>query len=365
MAGRTVFLTGFPGFLSRHLVARLASQHPEDRFVFLVQEHLRGRAEGAVREQEERTPGFAERVQLVSGDITVGKDLGMSGQALEAAREAEVVWHLAAVYNLAIDLPTAYTVNVLGTANVLDFCSGCANLKRFNYVSTCYVAGDRTGRVYENELDVGQGFKNHYESTKCWAELDVRRRMEDLPTSIYRPSIVVGDSRTGETDKYDGPYYMIRALLRVPRWVPVPYIGPGRAAVNVVPVDFVADAMAALSEDERAVGLTFHLADPSPHPARETLAEMARLTGHRMLPVELPARPVEWFARRGFVEELLQMPAETVAYMNHEVIFDTENTDRLLAGTGIACPDLFTYLPVLVDYVRRYPEKDFLDGRRF
>ena len=365
MAERTIFMTGFPGFLSRHLVARLVRKHPEDRFLFLIQEHLRERAEQAIQAQDEATPGFADRVTLMPGDITAGPELGLSQRDLSQARNANVVWHLAAIYNLAIDLPAAYAVNVTGTANVLDFCTTCDNLHRLAYISTCYVSGDRTGRVMESELDMGQGFKNHYESTKCWAEIDVRRKMEQIPTSIFRPSVVVGDSRTGETDKYDGPYYLIRALLRLPRWLPIPHIGPGKAGVNTVPVDFVVDAMAHLADMDESLGLTFHLADPKPHPNRDTLERVAKLTGHPMLKVTVPAGPVEKLAALSFVEQALQMPAEIVAYMNHDVVYDTSNTDRLLADTDIRCPDFYSYLPILVDYVRRHPNKSFLDNRRY
>ena len=365
MASRTIFMTGFPGFLSRHLVARLVDEHPDDTFVFLIQEHLRERAQQALQAQEKARPGFAEKATLVAGDITAGPDLGLSDEDLARARRADRVWHLAAIYNLAIDLPTAYAVNVTGTANMLDFCATCNDLDRLAYVSTCYVSGDRTGRIMESELDMGQGFKNHYESTKCWAEIDVRRKMDRIPTVILRPSVVVGDSRTGETDKYDGPYYMIRALLRLPRWLPIPYIGPGKAAVNVVPVDFLADAMARLADMEEAVGLTFHLADPRPHPSREVLERLAELTGHRMLKMTVPAGPVERMSALKVVEQALQMPAEIVEYMNHEVVYDTSNTERLLADTNIRCPDMYSYLPILVDYVRRHPNKSFLDNRRY
>ncbi len=365
MAQRTILMTGFPGFLSSRLVAGLVETHPSDRFIFLVQEHMWDKAAQAVKAQDERTPGFASRARLMTGDITSGPELGLSSKDLEEAKSAQMVWHLAAIYDLAIDLPSAYAVNVTGTANVLDFCLGCQDLERLAYVSTCYVSGDRTGRVMESELDMGQGFKNHYESTKCWAEIEVRRKMERIPTMILRPSVVAGDSRTGDTDKYDGPYYLIRALLRIPRWVPIPYIGPGKAALNIVPVDYVTDAMVHLADMEEAIGSTFHLADPNPHPNREVLERLVELTGHRMLKATVPAGPVERLASLRFVEQTLQMPAETVAYLNHDVVYDTSNTERLLADTNVRCPDIYSYLPILVDYVRRHPTKSFLDGRKY
>jgi len=358
------FMTGFPGFLARHLIARLARSDPEQRFVFLVQRHLLDQAKASIQSQDATIPGLAERCDLVVGDITAGEDLGLSTSDLALARKATRVWHMAAIYNLAIDLPAAYRVNVTGTANVLDFCRRCDKLERLLYVSTCYVSGDRTGRVLEDELDNGQGFKNHYESTKCWAEIEVRRNMEQIPTSVFRPSVVVGDSKTGDTDKYDGPYYLIRALLKVPTWIPIPFIGPGRAALNVVPVDFLTRAMAALSGMDDALGKTFHMADPDPVPNREVLKAMVELTGHRLLAVTAPSNLVERLSSLRFMEEYLQMPAQTTTYINHEVLYDTANTTRMLEGTGISCPNFLSYLPIMVDYVKRNPNKSFLDGRK-
>src|SRR5205085_10688824 len=126
----------------------------------------------------------------------------------------------------------AQHVNVDGTGNVLGLCAGCEKLGLFNYVSTAYVAGDRSGVVYEHELALGQGFKNHYESTKFQAELWVRQELDRVPTTIYRPAIVVGDSRTGETSKFDGPYYMLRTFARMNSG-PIPQFGRSEAPFHV------------------------------------------------------------------------------------------------------------------------------------
>ena len=124
-------------------------------------------------------------------------------------------------------------MNVEGTGNVLELCEGCSELERLNYVSTAYVAGERTGVVYEHELALGQGFKNHYESTKFQAEVWVREALDRVPTTIYRPAIVVGDSKTGETQKFDGPYYMLRTIsVSMERGMPIPQFGALRRAVQ-------------------------------------------------------------------------------------------------------------------------------------
>ena len=128
------------------------------------------------------------------------------------------VWHLAAVYDLAVPEEIARRVNVQGTANVIEFARSRKEFTRLQYVSTCYVSGDYDGEFPEDEIDLGQGFLNHYESTKFEAEVLVRRAIRaGLPATIYRPGIVVGDSVTGETQKYDGPYFYATYIQRHPR----------------------------------------------------------------------------------------------------------------------------------------------------
>src|SRR5690606_36045865 len=273
------------------------------------------------------------------------------------------VWHLAAIYDLAVPEPIAYRVNVLGTANVLDFCEDCDDLARLDYVSTCYVSGTRTGVVRESELDEGQQFKNHYESTKAWAEMEVQRRMHRMPVCVHRPGIVVGDSRTGETDKYDGPYFIITMLMRLPAWMPMVNIGEGGSRVNLVPVDFLVDAMAALWVNEAAIGQTVQLADPNPYPAREIVEALMELLGRRKPVGSVPPGLVEKALGVRALRQLARVPRESVIYFNHDVLYDTENQRRLLEGTGVSCPDLLSYLPTLVDYVKAHPDKQFLDER--
>jgi len=362
---RHVFMTGFPGFIASQLVDRLATRDGDMAFTFVVQEHMRSHAEAAVAKLDAAHRGLAGRTRLVNGDITK-QWLGMDEATYKKlAAEITNVWHLAAVYDLAVPEAVAYRVNVIGTSNVLDLCQDAKRLERLDYVSTCYVSGQRGGRVLENELDEGQTFKNHYESTKCWAEMEVRRRMHRLPVCIHRPGIVVGDSRTGDTDKYDGPYFVINLFMRLPGWLPMVNIGDGKARVNIVPVDFVVDAMAALMFEPKAIGQTVALADPSPHTAREIIEGLLEVLGRGKPLANVPAGMVEKALDVDRLRQLVKVPREAVIYFNHQVEYDTSNQQRLLAGTGVRCPDLIEILPTLVDYVKRNPDKQFLDGRRF
>lgn len=349
-------ITGFPGFLAGRLVERLAADAPEARFDLVVEPRMLLAAKARAEQVAQRVPSFPGRWQLLPGDIRT-PELGLS-QATLADRTAEItdVWHLAALYDLAAPASLAYAINVDGTLHVLDLARRLPALHRLHYVSTCYVAGDRTGRVYESELDEGQGFKNHYESTKCWAEKHVRRVIPDVPVTIYRPSIVVGDAQTGETAKGDGPYFVLRLLERLPAWLPMVDVGPSKAFVNLVPVDFVIDAMVRLGRHAPAVGQTVALADPDPYTAHQVLEKFLLELGRRPQRGRVPARWVDALLRRRRVAQLAGLPREAVAYFNHEVEYDTRVASGLLAPLRGPCPAFDAYLPALVRYARNHPE---------
>jgi nucleoside-diphosphate-sugar epimerase len=195
--------------------------------------------------------------------------------------------------------------------------------------------------------------------------MEVRRRMHRIPTCIHRPGIVVGDSHTGMTDKYDGPYFVITLFMRLPSWLPMVNIGDGKSRVNIVPVDFVVDGMAALMFKKEALGQTVALADPAPHTSQEIVERLLEVLGRGKPVANLPPGMVERALESGKVRQLVKVPREAVVYFNHDVEFDTANQRRLLEGTGVRCPDFLDILPTLVDYVRQNPDKAFLDGRRF
>jgi len=274
------------------------------------------------------------------------------------------VWHLAAIYDLAVDEQVAYRVNVVGTSHILDFCEALRNLVRLNYVSTCYVAGERDGLVLESELDVGQGHKNHYESTKFWAELEVQRRWGTLPTSIFRPGIVVGDSKTGATDKYDGPYFLINLLLRIPKWLPMVNVGAGDATVNLVPVDYVVDAMVSIGSREGTTGKVYQLGDPNPMRARDLISLLLQRLGRKQAIGTIPSSLFEGALGVAPIRRLVGIPRESVVYFNHPVRFDVSATLEALEGTGIRCPHFSDYATTMIDYMKRNPDKGFLDNRR-
>ena len=353
----TTLLTGFPGFIGSELLPRLLRRDADSRAACIVQPKFVATAQARLRTLEMLEPAIRGRVRLVPGDITTPR-FGLRDFS-ELAADVVEVFHLAAVYDLATARVPAHRVNVGGTRHALDAAAECPRLRRFHHVSTCYVSGRYAGIFHESDLDRGQTFHNHYEETKFLAERAVRERMaEGLPATIYRPAIVVGDSRTGATQKYDGPYYVIRWLLRQPRIAVLPVVGdPTAFHVNVVPSDFVVEAIDRLSALGSSKGVVYQLCDPEPSTVDELIDGVARATARSVVRLPLPlsiARAA--IDRLPLLGRLMEIPSAAVDYFVHPTTYDCENTLRDLAGSGIAVPPLASYLDRLVAFVREHPE---------
>ena len=345
-------MTGFPGFIARRLVRKLLEQDEAMRVTALVESRMADAAREAAAAID------ADRIELVVGDIG-DRRLGLGDEDwARLTAEVREVHHLAAIYDLAVPLEIAQRVNVEGTGNVLDFCRACRTFEHLHYVSTAYVAGVRHGVVYEHELSLGQRFKNHYESTKFQAEVWVHELMDRVPTTVYRPAIVVGDSQTGETQKFDGPYYLLRSISRSLRMnAPITQFGRASASFNVVPVDFVVEAIAAIAGDPEAVGETLHLVDPDPLTAKELTELLAREYAGRAPAFRIPAGLVAESLRLKTVRELFDgAPRESIRYLNHPVRFDTRRADEILARHGLRCPRFPEYAPKLVEFFRAHED---------
>jgi thioester reductase-like protein len=357
----TVFLTGFPGFLGSALVDRLLDRYGGgDEIACLIQSRYRTAAES----RADRLSGSGDgdpAIRLYEGDVTA-PGLGLdAGTADRLQSETVEVYHLAAVYDLGVSEDVGRAVNVRGTEHVLDFAEACPDLDRFQYVSTCYVSGRYDGVFTEEMLREDQQFNNWYEATKFLAEVAVRRRMaEGLPATVYRPAIAVGDSRTGETQKYDGPYFVLRWLLRQPRvaFLPLPP-GADESEINVVPRDFVADAIAHLSGLAKSEGVVYQLADPNPPTAAELARLLADAADRRLLSVPT----THGIAKRSLesvpgLSRLMRIEPEAVNYFTHPTRYTSGHTVRDLAGSGVTCPPFGTYVETLVEFVRENPGID-------
>src|SRR3954451_12689742 len=342
------FVTGFPGFIGKKLVQALLDDDPEAQIVCLVEPRMEEAARNAAD----------ERVEILPGDITERR-LGLAPEDYQRlTAETTNVFHLAAIYNLAVPFDIAQNVNVDGTGHIVEFCENCERLERHNYVSTAYVAGTRRGVVYEHELVMGQWFKNHYESTKFQAEVWVRESMDKVPTAIYRPAIVVGDSDTGQTQKFDGPYYMLRAIaVSTKRGWPIAKYGKSQAPFNVVPVDFVVNGLMAGSKDDKAIGETFHLVDPEPIASGEVFELLSQLYANKKPSYTVPARPVALALRAKPIQRLFEgIPAESIQYLNHPVRYDARRAADLLERSGLRLPRFPEYAETMVQFFREHED---------
>ncbi|EMA59069.1 SDR family oxidoreductase [Halorubrum lipolyticum] len=369
-----VLFTGFPGFLGSALLRRVLDRG-DGPVACLIQPQYRELAEERAREivsavggkwkgdaaaaapAVDDAPATDPAAHLYEGDITE-PDLGL-GSALDdpdLLAGVEEVYHLAAVYDLSVDADLAAAVNVRGTEHVLDACERLG-VDRLHYVSTCYVSGRYDGVFTADHLREGQSFNNHYEASKHRAEVAVRERMADgLPATIYRPAIAVGDSETGETDKLDGPYNLLRLLLVQPGRLAVAFSVPGadETELNVVPRDYVVDAIAELSGRPETMGETYQLCDPEPLTVPAFVAALSDAAGRRTVTVPTPKRLAKAAARLLSAAGVAVEPA-TIDYFDHPTRYRCPNAREALSGTGVSVPPFESYVDRLVAYARANP----------
>lgn len=350
----TIFLTGFPGFIAERLVKRLANKNV--KFYLIVQKSFIEKAERDIERFASETSTPPENFVVVEGDITQ-KNLGIGDKDSEVIRrETTNVFHLAAVYDLAVGKDLAFSVNVEGTKNVNEFVVTLPNLRRYNYVSTCYVAGGRPGEILETELEHDAPFRNFYEETKYLAEIEVEHLKSTIPTTIFRPSVVVGDSKTGETAKYDGIYYLINYLKIFPHLFRFVNVGNKNVRLNLVPVDFVVESLAALSRDDETIGKTIALADPNPLTTEEIFDAIAETLVGKKSVIKPPPIIIEKTLMLPFSPMMSGLPHSGVPYFFLSQSYDTSAANKFLAAHDIACPSFKSYVKNLLQFVEKNPK---------
>ena len=345
----THFFTGFPGFIATEIMKELVRLGKVKKFYLLVQagqiDLAKRKATSIMEELDATIP-----IDIFAGDITK-PNLGMDPQTTEKlTKEMLTVWHLAAIYDLAVKTEIAWDVNVEGTRQVNDFVRNHPLIERYMYFSTAYVAGKREGLLLETELIRPESFKNHYEETKFEAELLVEELKSTVPVTIIRPGIVRGHSETGKTIKFDGPYFFMNMIDRL-KWMPIiPYVGKTKACINVVPIDYIINAVVYLASKMEATGKTVHLTDPSPHPIEEVYKAMViELTGKRP-----KGRLPRVLAEKGLssirLQRKLGVEVETIDYLTWNASFDVTTAQELLAGSGIHCADFLASIPIMTAF---------------
>lgn len=360
-------VTGGTGFLGRAVLTRLLARDDCEAVYALVRPGSRDRLLRRLAGVE-----GAEKVVPVVGDLTQpGLDLHEAETDALTGRVDHVL-HLGAVYDVTADDDANRAANVDGTRAVTEL-AGTLRARCLHHVSSVAVAGEYEGTFTEDDLDVGQRFGNPYHETKFAAEKIVRDE-STVPWRVYRPAVVVGDSQTGEMDKVDGPYYLLTAISLLSR------IGPGGlpgvlriptpefGATNIVPVDHVADAMVHLVHSPGLDGRAFHLVHPRPQPVSEVYNAFAAALGAPQLVATMPsaigslaARAATALSRvnpvaagRDIALAELDIPPEVLPHLTFPTTFSSDATQRALAGTGLASPDLADYAPHLVTWWREH-----------
>jgi thioester reductase-like protein len=356
---KTIVITGATGFLGREIVAALLRDDPKVRLTLLV----RGKDDGDARRRGDRLladvlEGSAfedgkKRCDVVRADLEK-EDLGLDRAAYEAlvARTGAVI-HGAASVSFSLPLDEARRINVEGTRRILDLAR--AAQARVDYIGTAYVAGDRQGLAREDELDVGQPFRNSYEQSKMEAEKLAQERSKTQPIAIFRPSIIVGDSVTGRTSSFKVLYWPLKIYGRG-LWRVVP--GRPETPVDVVPSDYVVNAILHIRKDPKSAGQVYHLAAGPERSATLGALSMlaAKFFGVRPAVFVQPglfikyARPIVDRFTWGNVKRILTNGRVYTPYLSLRLSFDTTNARRALEGSGIEVPRVEGYFSTLFRY---------------
>ena len=368
----TYFITGATGFIGKRLMRKLLARRGSTVH-FLVRD----------ASPERLAPLYALWGVDARRAIAVPGDIARPGLGLKASDRRALIgkvshfYHLAALYDLDADEISQVRINVEGTRNAVAFANEI-KAGGFHHVSSIAAAGLFEGIWREDMFQEAEGLDHPYFSTKHASEAIVREDCR-VPWRIYRPGMVVGDSRTGEMDKIDGPYYFFKLIQRMrqllPPWMPTIGIEGGR--INIVPVDFVVDAMDHLSHADGLDGRCFHLVDPDPMRVGDVLNTFARAAHAPSMTLRINAALFGFIPRgvkkslmaltpvrriRNAIMKDLGLPEDILRFVNYPTRFDCRETTAALKGTGIACPRLDDYASVIWDYWERHLDPDlFID----
>jgi len=372
----TYFVTGATGFIGRHLVASLLNRD-EDIYV-LVREGSKDKLSALM---DTWGPSAQARVHPVLGDLAQPRlGLGDGEVAQLTAVGITHFFHLAAVYDMTADDERNRIANVDGTRHAVQLANEL-DAGTFHHTSSIAVAGKYTGLFREDMFDEGQKLDHPYYRTKFESE-KIARSQTEMPWRVYRPAIVVGNSQTGEMDKIDGPYYFFTAIKKLRHYLPgwFPLVGPELGYTNIVPVDFVANAMDHIAHQPGLDGQAFHLTNPKSQRSGEVMNAFAAAAHAPQMSIRIDSKLLKALpkgtigmlmalpAAKGVRNAVLAdfgIPAEVIGHIALTPQFDTRDTERALKGSGIEVPPLSSYAPKLWDYWERNLDPDLFKDRSF
>ncbi|MEW6465665.1 SDR family oxidoreductase [Tibeticola sp.] len=358
------FVTGATGFIGKRLVKKLLARKGAVVHFLIREESL-----SKVPALRAAWGVSAARAVPVVGDLT-RKKLGVSSEDLKKLKgQIDHVFHLAAVYDLQADEESQIAANIEGTRNTVEL-ARAIDARHFHHVSSIAAAGLYEGVFREDMFDEAENYEHPYFMTKHESEKIVRTECK-LPWTVYRPAMVVGDSTTGEMDKIDGPYYFFKLIQRMRQILPpwMPSIGLEGGRINIVPVDFVVDALDHIAHTVQGSGRCFHLVDPVGYRVGEVLDIFSRAAHAPKMNVFVNAALLGFIPRsvkkglmalapvrrvRNAVMQDLGLPEDMLTFVNYPTRYDCRETLAALKGSGIACPNLKDYAWRLWDYWERH-----------
>jgi thioester reductase-like protein len=294
---------------------------------------------------------------LIEGDAAA-IDLGLSGSELrDLSTRVTRIHHVAQVTSPGVARRLAEDVNVGAMREIIEFARVCTSLQNLVVHSSAQVSGNRTGLVLEEELGAGQSFRSVVEETLATAERLARSVAGEIPITVLRPTQIVGDSRTGEVDRLDGPYLLIQLILSSPQELPVLLPTRGDVPMNLVPIDYVVAAADHIGRSPESVGKTFHLTDPRPLTVREVFRLVAESGGRRLTGGFIPSGVTRVLLGTPGVRWASKSPRAFLDTITTPVRYDTSNTDALLSGTPLHCPPFESYVAALVAFVKQRVEE--------
>jgi len=366
------FVTGATGFIGKRLVARLLEK-PAATVYFLTRDKSPERLEALYQYWKvDKSRAIPIVGDLLQPSLGVGK-----ADIKKLKGKVNHFFHLAAVYDLGASAEKQMAANVDGTRNTVEL-AGQLEAGCFHHVSSIAAAGLFEGIFREDMFEEAENLEHPYFGSKHESEKIVRNECK-RPWRVYRPGVVVGDSRTGEMDKIDGPYYFFKLIQKMRKLMPawMPAIGLEGGRINIVPVDYVVDAMVFLAHKKGLDRRAFHLTDPHPRRVGDVLNIFAR-AGHAPEMAMRVNAALLGFIPRGVKKSLmaltpvrriqravmkdLGLPEDILQFVNYPTRFDNRETEKALAGTGIAVPKLEDYAWKLWDYWERHLDPDlFID----
>ncbi|MCL2778518.1 MAG: SDR family oxidoreductase [Polyangiaceae bacterium] len=343
-----VLLTGFPSFIARKMCTELV-RSPTTFVHAIVPPKFEAEAKEAycALSQNEQA-----RVNLIEGDAAA-IDLGLSGVEFKAlAGEIDRIHHMAQITDVGADKKHVEHVNLGGAREILEFGAACRGIQNLVFHSSAHVSGDRRGIVLEEELEKGQNFHNCVEESLARSEKMMRAAMPKIPICVVRHTIVVGDSQTGEIDRFEGPYFLISLIVTSPPDFPIALPGRAETPLYLVPVDYVVRATRAIGRDPRAPGRTFHIGDSSPLTVKRVFELVAAACGRRTPHSFFPPNLTNALLRVPGIERLAKSPHAFVDALMTHVTYNFTNTTELLADTEVRCPPFESYVERLVEFVQ-------------